>query len=153
MLLRGLPADFRRPAACYLKGFAGVLPGSLRKRLMEKIASELCCTYGCNETGNIALIGEDGIGTLLAGVEAAVIDESGAGKPHGEVGLIKVKTDTMVQVDRSADRNSIQARLPGVVPADLGVVHFLLSETLPRTQNGKLIKRDIEAHLRKSLGR
>lgn len=69
----------------------------LRQQIRQHMNARLVVNYSTNETGRVACIGDDGIGVLYPGVEARIVDASGRDLPHGETGLIRVKTGTMVE--------------------------------------------------------
>lgn len=95
-LVSEVPADFRRPSTCLLQTGGGMLPSQLRQKAKETFATEVDLHYSSNETALVALIDESGVGTLVRGVEAAIIDEHGNERPLGEVGRIKLKVFGMV---------------------------------------------------------
>jgi acyl-coenzyme A synthetase/AMP-(fatty) acid ligase len=68
----------------------------LRRQIGERLNARFTSYYSSVETGRIALIGEDDIGTLCAGVTVRIVDEQGRDNPLGEPGLICARTETMV---------------------------------------------------------
>jgi len=56
-----------------------------------------------------------------------------------------------IEVGKDADRDIIKAQLRDAIPSPL-VVHFTFTEALPRTETGKVRKREIEAMFRRELG-
>ncbi len=96
-IVRTAPPAFRKPPGCHVDVLGGVLTDELRGTLTELLASEISYSYSTNETGHIAFIAADGIGTLVADCEARIVDDEGRAKPYGEVGVIEVRTGSMVE--------------------------------------------------------
>ena len=71
---------------------AAPLSNRLRARVMRVLATELVYTYVANESGFMAVIGEDGVATLSPEVSMRVVDESGAEVATGETGRICVRS-------------------------------------------------------------
>jgi acyl-coenzyme A synthetase/AMP-(fatty) acid ligase len=72
------------------------LGGALRAEILRRLASEVIDLYSLSEASSIAIVGADGVGTVLPNTEVAIIDETGAPVPDGTAGLIKVRNDTML---------------------------------------------------------
>lgn len=77
--------------------FGAALTPRLRGLVRERLNARVANLYSTNETSPIAIVGDDGIGTLCPGVEARVVDSSGRNVPLGETGMIRVRSETMVQ--------------------------------------------------------
>jgi acyl-coenzyme A synthetase/AMP-(fatty) acid ligase len=95
-LLDQLPADFRRPDDLTAILGAAPLDESLRKRILDRLASRLIYLYSVNEVGTVAAIGDDGLGTLRPDVKAEVVDTRGVPVPPGHEGRLRVSTPLMV---------------------------------------------------------
>jgi acyl-CoA synthetase (AMP-forming)/AMP-acid ligase II len=68
----------------------------LRQLIRERLTTRFSTRYSSNETNMISVPDDDNVGTLCQGAEARIVDEAGHALPQGEVGLIRVKTETMV---------------------------------------------------------
>jgi acyl-coenzyme A synthetase/AMP-(fatty) acid ligase len=68
----------------------------LRRQVSERWHATLVNSYSSVEMGWVAMIDEDGVGTLCPGAEVRIVDEFGRDKPIGESGLIRARTETMV---------------------------------------------------------
>lgn len=73
-----------------------VVSKRLRRQVSERLNARFTTYYSSVETGRIALIGEDDVGTLCPGVAVRIVDAEGRDKPLGEPGLICARTETMV---------------------------------------------------------
>ncbi|MDR3536593.1 MAG: fatty acid--CoA ligase family protein [Acetobacteraceae bacterium] len=69
---------------------------ALRRLIEERLGARISTRYSSNETNVIAATDEDNIGTLCPGVAVRIVDAAGHDRPPGETGLIRVRTDTMV---------------------------------------------------------
>ena len=69
----------------------------LRQQIRGRLNAKFANYYSSSETGRMALIGDDGVGTLVPGAEVRIVDEHGCDRPLGETGLIRVRTETMVE--------------------------------------------------------
>ena len=75
-VLNRIDGSFRKPGVLALGiGGAAVSP-ELRRRLLELLATEISELYASNEAAGISLVGEDGVGTILADVEVEIVDEN-----------------------------------------------------------------------------
>jgi acyl-coenzyme A synthetase/AMP-(fatty) acid ligase len=70
--------------------------GRLRRQIAEGMNVRVIHKYSSNETNRIAMIGEDGVGVLCRGAEARIVDQSGHDLPFGQTGMVRVKTETML---------------------------------------------------------
>jgi fatty-acyl-CoA synthase/O-succinylbenzoic acid--CoA ligase len=91
-----LPAEFQKPALFSVVPIGAGVSATLRKSLLDKLATHVVDVYTSNETGRICVNDADGVGTVHPGVAVAIVDEHGRELPHGETGRIKVRSPTMV---------------------------------------------------------
>jgi acyl-CoA synthetase (AMP-forming)/AMP-acid ligase II len=68
----------------------------LRQLIRQRLTTQLSTRYSSNETNSIATLDDDNIGTLCQGAQVRIVDRAGREVPQGEVGLIRAKTETMV---------------------------------------------------------
>ncbi len=68
----------------------------LRHAVRERLRASLCTTYSSNETNVVSYTDDNNVGTLCAGAAARIVDEQGHERAPGEIGLIRVRTATMV---------------------------------------------------------
>ena len=94
-LVAALPLDWGAPATCLLNVKGGALPPAIRQALLG-IASDLLHPYATTETYRLALIDEEGIGTLSPGVAVRIVDDAGRVQPLGACGLIEARSPAMV---------------------------------------------------------
>jgi acyl-coenzyme A synthetase/AMP-(fatty) acid ligase len=80
----------------HVEVFGATVALRLREQIRRRLNARVTNKYASNETNPIAVIGDDNVGTLYPGVEVRIVDEAGRDLPHGEPGLIRVKTETMV---------------------------------------------------------
>ena len=79
-------------------GVVGAAVGPLlRQQIRDRMNARLVVNYSTNETGRIACVDDEGVGTLYPGVDIRIVDEAGRALPDGEVGLIHARTGTMVE--------------------------------------------------------
>ena len=69
----------------------------LRRQVRDRWHAQFVNSYSSVELGWVALIGEDEVGTLFPGAEVRIVDDLGRDCPPGAVGLIRARTETMVQ--------------------------------------------------------
>jgi acyl-coenzyme A synthetase/AMP-(fatty) acid ligase len=108
LVLDELPPTYQKPERLTVMMGAGPLPDDMRRQIMARLATDLVYTYNSNETCMIGVVDAEGIVTLRPGVDAEVIDEHGRPLPPGEVGRLKIRTDTLV--DGYADDPDATAR-------------------------------------------
>lgn len=77
--------------------FGAAVAPRLRQQIRDRMNARLVVNYSTNETGRIACVDDDGIGTLYPGVHVRIVDETGRNLPYGQTGLIHVRTGTMVE--------------------------------------------------------
>jgi acyl-coenzyme A synthetase/AMP-(fatty) acid ligase len=81
---------------CCVQINGGSLSAPLRRELLATFATSVYNTYSINETNFIALIDEDGVGTLLPGAEVRIVADNGSDRPLGETGVIVIRSPRMV---------------------------------------------------------
>ena len=69
----------------------------LRQQIGRRLNAKFANYYSSSETGRMAKIGDDDVGTLVPGAEVRIVDEHGRDRPFGETGLIRARTETMVE--------------------------------------------------------
>ncbi|HLJ21989.1 MAG TPA: class I adenylate-forming enzyme family protein [Stellaceae bacterium] len=93
-----LPADFAKLRALTIVSFGAPVSDSLRKRAIERLATELCDLYGTVEVSIVSAIwrsNSEGFGTLWPQVQAEAVDDRGQPVPPGEPGRLRVKAPYM----------------------------------------------------------
>ena len=98
-VLDALPVGFVKPPTLTLCCFGAAVSGTLRRRALELLATELIDMYGSNESGFIASMSasrDDVVSTIWPGVSVEIVDEQDVPVPHGQSGRIRVKTPDMV---------------------------------------------------------
>jgi len=81
----------------HVMAFGAAVSRDLRQRTRQRLNATIENSYASNETNLIAMIDDDGVGTLCAGIETRIVDERGRAVRFGETGLIHVKSDTVVE--------------------------------------------------------
>jgi len=94
-MIAQMPASFAKPKIFALSTLGTILTSRLRETILQKLASHVVNIYGSNEVGRVCVVDAEGVGTVLPGVNVAIVDEHDREKPHGEVGLIKLKSGAM----------------------------------------------------------
>jgi acyl-coenzyme A synthetase/AMP-(fatty) acid ligase len=75
---------------------AAPLPQDLRRRILAELATNLVYTYNSNETYMVAVVDADGVATVRPGADVEVIDDQDRSLPQGQVGRLKIRTDSLV---------------------------------------------------------
>lgn len=107
---------------------ASNISDDLRKRIKEKISSNLYVTYGTNEVGGITCADKKSVfdisqtvGKVLKNVLVQIVDKTGKELEIGEVGYIKVKSLGMIDGYLNDDEATKKAFKDGwYYPLDLG---------------------------------
>jgi len=87
-----------RPGHKLHVGVIGAAVGPLlRHQIRHRMNAQLVVNYSTNETGRIACVDDEGVGTLYPGVDVRIVDQTGRALPYGEIGLIHARTETMVE--------------------------------------------------------
>jgi acyl-CoA synthetase (AMP-forming)/AMP-acid ligase II len=98
-LLDGLPRGFERPASLTIYVQGSSISEALHERALRFLATEVCTGYGCNEASNLSFtreIRKDGSAGVCPDVQIEVIDERERPVPQGEIGKIRIRTESMV---------------------------------------------------------
>ncbi|HKX11157.1 MAG TPA: AMP-binding protein [Stellaceae bacterium] len=95
-ILDELPSTDEKPAGLTIMMGAGPLSEDMRRQIMARLATELVYTYNSNETYMIAVVDADGVATVRPGADVEVIDDQGRALPQGQVGRLKIRTDSLV---------------------------------------------------------
>ena len=95
-VLDELPSLGRKPKGLTVMMGAAPLPQDMRRRILAELATNLVYTYNSNETYMIAVVDADGIATVRPGADVEVIDNQGRPLPQGQVGRLKIRTDSLV---------------------------------------------------------
>ena len=126
LILDALPEDFSKPKQLTIYAFgAGVSP-QLRARSLDRLATRIFGSYGCNEAGFISIVrpeDESGSSTIWPGVDVEIVDENDLPVPNGAVGRIRVRSEFMVDGyldDLDATRRMFRNGL--FYPGDSGVI-------------------------------
>ena len=97
-ILNKLPPGFvpRRPVE--VQAIGGFVPPQLRERATRPFGGRLSRRYGANATTGLCDdLDADGGGVVSAGVDLKVVDESGRELPHGQLGMVAVRTPGMAE--------------------------------------------------------
>jgi len=125
-VLDGLPPDFTKPARLTLATIGAAISDSLIEKAMQRLATEMIAYYGSNEIPFIAetrMPTQSGMGTLFPWVEAEVVDDAGRPLPHGAVGWIRLKADTMAaRYLDDPETTSRMFREGWFYPGDVGIL-------------------------------
>jgi len=89
-LAGSIPPDWPGPRPGILSVKGGALNPAIRQTLREHVATHVYHNYATNETHRIAMIREDGIGEIEPGMLVRIVDEQGAERSPGLMGLIEV---------------------------------------------------------------
>ena len=91
-------AHLAKPDGLRVRVIGAPLGREWRDRLLQDLATDVVDHYGCNEAGGVAAFdGSDEFGTLAAETEFEIVDDAGAALPRGMAGIIKLKTNRMVE--------------------------------------------------------
>jgi acyl-CoA synthetase (AMP-forming)/AMP-acid ligase II len=97
-ILSKLPAGFAPRHPVEVQAIGGFVSPQLRERAMRVFGGRLSSRYGANETTGICDdLDANGVGVVSAGVDLKVVDESGRELPHGQLGMIAVRTPGMAE--------------------------------------------------------
>lgn len=75
---------------------AGPLSEDMRRQIMARLATSLVYTYNSNETYMIGVVDAEGVVTVRPGADVEVTDDQGGSLPQGQVGRLKIRTDSLV---------------------------------------------------------
>jgi acyl-CoA synthetase (AMP-forming)/AMP-acid ligase II len=76
--------------------FGTTVTPRLRQQIRERLHATIENAYSSNETNRIAIMDDNNIGTLCAGVEVRIVNDTGHDVPPGAAGIIRVRNETMV---------------------------------------------------------
>jgi acyl-coenzyme A synthetase/AMP-(fatty) acid ligase len=97
-VLGALPPGYAPPRPVEVQAIGGFVSPQLRERAMRVFGGRLSSRYGANETTGICDdLDADGVGVVSAGVDIKVVDEAGRELPHGQLGMIAVRTPGMAE--------------------------------------------------------
>jgi acyl-coenzyme A synthetase/AMP-(fatty) acid ligase len=82
--------------ALHIEAVGAAVSPLLRQQIGQRLNAKFANYYSSSETGRMAQIGADDVGTVVPGVEIRIVDEHGRDRPLGETGLIRARTETMV---------------------------------------------------------
>ena len=101
--------------------FGAAVGQGLRQVISERLTDRVRTRYSSNETGAVADMDATNVGTLGDGVAVRIVDEAGHDLPLGQVGLVLVRTPTMVTGYLDDPEATRQAFVDGwFVSRDLG---------------------------------
>ena len=122
-LLESLSDDYQKPPELSVTTFGAPVPPTIRKRILCDVASDLIESYATNETGRVCTINDDGLGTVLPGVEVEIVDADH--QPiHGVEGRVRIKSGGSVSGylnDLDATRRMFTDGW--FYPGDLGIMY------------------------------
>ena len=95
-VLDELPNTDEKPARLTVMMGAGPLSQDMRRRILARLATDLVYTYNSNETFMIAVVDAEGVATVRPGADVEVVDDDGRPLPQGQVGRLKIRTDSLV---------------------------------------------------------
>ncbi|HXP73227.1 MAG TPA: class I adenylate-forming enzyme family protein [Stellaceae bacterium] len=99
-VLDDLPRDLVKPARLTIVTLGSALSDELSARALEHLATEVTDVFGCNEVGGVSrrqATRRDKFSEVSPGVEVETIDESNRLVPRGEPGLLRIRTEAMVE--------------------------------------------------------
>ena len=98
-ILDRLPSDYIKPRSLTITTLGSALSPALRARATTRLANQVYETYGCNEIGFVCSTAGDGDirgGAIFPGVQVDIVDEHDRSVEIGQIGRIRLKSDTMV---------------------------------------------------------
>ena len=125
-VLDRLPEGGARPRSLTISSLGAALPVALRARALSRIAADVLDLYACNEVALVAVrrpeSGADG--ALWPGIEVEIVDERNHPLPAGQVGAIRIATESMVEGYLDDPETSARMfRDRWFYPGDVGVLH------------------------------
>jgi acyl-coenzyme A synthetase/AMP-(fatty) acid ligase len=93
-----LKAGLRAPPGhkMHAEVFGSAVSLRLRQQVQAQLNANILNQYASNEIYSIAQMDDDNIGTLYPGVEVRILDDDGNDVPPGQLGRIRVRSETMV---------------------------------------------------------
>jgi len=115
-----LPDDFVKPDNLTISVFGGRIGETLRTRATHRLETTLFENYSSNESGPISIVGPDGVGRVLPGVEVETVDDHH--KPvWRQPGLVRVKTGGCIErYENDPDATAKTFRDGWFYPGDVG---------------------------------
>jgi acyl-coenzyme A synthetase/AMP-(fatty) acid ligase len=123
-LLDELPAGYRSPHPTSVATFGGALPPDLRQRAEAAFGGLIHNRYGSNETAVVCgELDASGTGVISAGVQVRILDEEGRVLPHGQPGIVAIRSPGLVDgyIDRP-EESAAAFREGWFVSGDVGVM-------------------------------
>ncbi|HLJ20289.1 MAG TPA: fatty acid--CoA ligase family protein [Stellaceae bacterium] len=99
-ILDTLSEDFPKPERLTIYAFGAGVSAALRARALDRLATRIFGSYGCNEAGFISVMrpgDESGSSTIWPGVDVDIVGEDDLPLPSGTVGRIRVRSQFMVE--------------------------------------------------------
>jgi long-chain acyl-CoA synthetase len=93
-----LKAGLRAPAGhkMHFEVFGSAVSRRLRQQVRDRLNANMLNQYASNEIYSIAQMDDDNVGTLYPGVDVRILDDDGNDVPPGQLGRIRVRSETMV---------------------------------------------------------
>ena len=118
--LDSLPDDFVKPDNLTISVFGGGIGETLRARATDRLATTLFENYSSNESGPISIVGPDGVGKVLPGVEVETVDDRHL-PVWGKLGLVRVKSGGCIDsYENDPDATAKMFRDGWFYPGDVG---------------------------------
>ncbi len=95
-VLDSLPKDYVKPPNLRLLTIGSAVSETVRKRILNSLASHFSETYGANECSTVSTMNAEGIGVFLPGVDVEVVNEHDEAVV-GERGWIRVRSQGCVR--------------------------------------------------------
>jgi acyl-CoA synthetase (AMP-forming)/AMP-acid ligase II len=123
-LLDAMPESQGKPHDLLVVSIGAVLTNTLRRRVLDRLASTLIDNYGSNEVGPICAINDEGAGAVLPGVEVRIEDSHRRVLPYGELGLVAARGPWMCHGYLGEPIATAQKFVAGwFYPGDQGILH------------------------------
>jgi acyl-coenzyme A synthetase/AMP-(fatty) acid ligase len=94
-IARAIPPGAGSGAAPLIELMGARAGPRLRQLLAERLGARVTTRYSSNETGIVADLDADNVGTLVAGASVRIVDAAGQDLPVGQRGQILIRTATM----------------------------------------------------------
>ena len=99
-VLDDLPSDFAKPERLTVVTLGSALSDEFGARALEYLATEVTDVFGCNEVGGVSrrrATLRDRFSDVSPGVEVETVDERDRPISSGEPGLLRIRTEAMVE--------------------------------------------------------
>jgi acyl-CoA synthetase (AMP-forming)/AMP-acid ligase II len=123
-LLDEVPAGYRAAHTTSVATFGGALPPLLRDRAQGIFGGIIHNRYGSNEVAVVCgELDDSGAGVIAAGVQVRILDDAGRVLPHGQPGIVAVRSPAIVDgyIDRP-EETAAAFRDGWFVSGDAGVL-------------------------------